>query len=117
MSSRLIAVRVWPLPLDLTEDQLREIHLALVEAAKSIPFFRIESEQDFTVGFPRDMMAYGLGSDIVIEALCDIENVRSTEGKTIGDLGLALRSAVKRFYPNAKLRSIVIDCYDVTRIG
>ncbi len=60
-------VKVWCLPADLTEGRLRNIHEDILRACICIPELGIHAEKDLTVLFPKDMMKYGLGSEIVIE--------------------------------------------------
>lgn len=62
-------VQVWGLPSELTEEQLQQIHRSIVAEAVSMTEFLIKGEKDMTVLFPPDMMAYGLGSEVVIEVV------------------------------------------------
>ena len=60
-------IKVWCLPADLTEAQLKELFQEIVQAVVANPFLKIKSEEDLLVLFPKDMMSYGLGSEIYVE--------------------------------------------------
>ena len=106
----MLVIKVFPLPLNLTENDLREIHLLTVEVAKSVPALKIKNENDMTVAFPRDLMAYGLGSDIAIEIVilprADDRLLDKSERDT---LTYNLVSAVKAFFPKARVHSYILQ--------
>jgi len=60
-------IKVWCLPADFSEDQLRQLHQAIVQAVISVKELGLKGEEDMVTLFPKDMMAYGLGTEIVIE--------------------------------------------------
>ncbi|PID52219.1 MAG: hypothetical protein CR972_02965 [Candidatus Moraniibacteriota bacterium] len=63
----MLTVKTWCLPADLTEEQLQELHNAIVCAVTSVPETRVSSENDMLNLFPEDKMRYGLGTEILVE--------------------------------------------------
>jgi len=59
-------VKVWCLP-EITEKELRNLFREIVTALCSIESLGIDNETDLIVLFPKDMMKYGLGTEIVVE--------------------------------------------------
>lgn len=94
----MLVVKVWCLSVDSTEKQLRNIHQKIVTAATGIPGLHIKEEKDICVLFPKDMMSYGLGQEIIIEVsnigVGAIENY-------IGLMADSFASALKEFFPHS----------------
>lgn len=63
----MITVKVWCLPANETEEQLRELHKSIVRAMQDLPPLEIVDENDMLVLFVPDMMKYGLGNEILVE--------------------------------------------------
>jgi len=59
-------IKVWCLPKS-SEAELNALHKSLVAAALQVDELGLKDENDFTMLFPRDMMAYGLGQEIIVE--------------------------------------------------
>lgn len=62
-----VLLKVWCLPKELTEEQLKELFRSLLEAAKDVPNTGVFNENDITILFPADRMEWGLGDDIIAE--------------------------------------------------
>ncbi|MBP6974563.1 MAG: hypothetical protein KBB54_01320 [Candidatus Pacebacteria bacterium] len=60
-------IKTWCLP-KMEEKELHDLHNALVAAVVSIEELGYKSEKDMTLLYPSDLMQYGLGTDIVVEA-------------------------------------------------
>ncbi len=103
-------IKVWCLPNNLTEEKLREVHQEIVRAAVSVKELGLKDEGDILTLFPKDMMNYGLGTEIAIEVaeLWEMpertDEVRATLAKQLGE-------AVSRHFPTAK-----VMCY-ITPFG
>lgn len=65
MPASRLTVKVWCLPRQ-TEAKLKSLHQVLVEAVAKLNL-GVKGEDDMIVLFPSDMMAYGLGSEILVE--------------------------------------------------
>ena len=64
----LPTVKIWCLPEDLGEEKLLELHNCIVKLIiMNFGSFGIKDERDTLNLFPRDLMHYGLGSEIKIE--------------------------------------------------
>ncbi len=89
-------VKVYLLPSEWDEAKLQAFHSALVNAAKTVEDFGIESEEDLITLFPRDQMEKGLGTEILVEV--DVPKILDcldgTLARTIGE-------TVSRFLPKA----------------
>jgi hypothetical protein len=60
-------VKTWCLPEDINEEKLLVLHQGIVRVLKSFPQTGVKDEQDVLNLFPRDLMTYGLGTEIKIE--------------------------------------------------
>jgi hypothetical protein len=60
-------IKVYLLPATWGEADYHRYFKELLRAACSVNSLRVRSENDFLVLFPKDAMAYGVGTEIVIE--------------------------------------------------
>jgi len=72
----------------------------------SVKEFGVTDEKSMTTLFPKDMMVYGLGTEIVIEVL----SRRSSRVQSItrARLAMVLVSAVCEFFPKAMVECLVL---------
>ena len=96
-------IKVWCLPADQTEDDLRTLHQMIVEAVISVRELGLKDQNDMTVLFPTDMMRYGLGEEIIVEIEMFEKPERLSEVKQ--RLAQNIGMAVKMRYPKAKVES------------
>jgi len=80
-----LIVRVSCLPGNLTEDYLRFLHQKIVGV--SVKAYGIRDETSMLALFPKDMMTYGLGTEIFVEVIIlkaseDIWGVRASQLRT-----------------------------------
>jgi hypothetical protein len=61
-------IKVWCLPDNLSQERLENLMRKVLRMMSSAPATNIKEENDFLILFPRDMMTFGLGSEILIEA-------------------------------------------------
>jgi hypothetical protein len=99
-------IKVWCLPADRTEDDLRRLHQGIVAAVLSVPEPGLRSEHEMVCLFPPDLMQYGLGEEIVVEVTglfekpeCTLE-VRNQLAQSIGE-------RVETLYPEAMVEVFV----------
>lgn len=59
-------ITAYLLPGHWSEKDYNQYFKELLRAARSVPSLRVQSEQDFIVLFPKDLMVYGVGTEIVI---------------------------------------------------
>ncbi|KKR65633.1 MAG: hypothetical protein UU06_C0014G0011 [Parcubacteria group bacterium GW2011_GWB1_40_5] len=99
-------VKVWGLPADISEDTLRAIHKSIVAATMSVEEFGVTDEKSMTTLFPKDMMTYGLGTEIIIEVL----SRRSAKVRPVtrDRLAAILVSAVCPFFPDAMVECLIL---------
>lgn len=94
-------ITVWCLP-DAHEKTFNDLHKAIVGAVlKWCPY--LKGEQDMTVLFPSDKMAYGLGTDVPI----DVERMNRSSLEERKGLARDLVEVVRRFLPEALVECIV----------
>ena len=99
-------IEVWCLPKQ-TQDQLRALHKAIVNAVVSIEFLGLKDENDMTTLFPLDAMQYGLGTDIILKTWGLLRRpertleVRECLAETLG-------RRISGFFPEAKVESFVL---------
>ena len=99
-------LKIWCLPAGQTEEKLNALHKAIVKAIVSISELGLKTEKDITCLFVPDLMAYGLGEEIIIEidGLFDkperTEDVKQRLAESVG-------KSVKELYPNAKVECFV----------
>ena len=99
-------IKVWCLPADLSEERLRELHKAIVGAAVRVHELGLRGEDDMVTLFPKDMMSYGLGTEIVIEVTELCETPESTD-EVRKKFARHLVSIVKVMFPNAQVMSYI----------
>lgn len=98
-------IKIWCLPEGLHELSLKTLHREVVAAAVSVEALGLRGEEDMTVLFPPDMMKYGLGTDIVIEAVIARKPERTIEVKN--ELARKLGKVVQKMYPDARVGCFV----------
>ncbi|MDQ5949026.1 MAG: hypothetical protein QG589_152 [Patescibacteria group bacterium] len=99
-------IKVWCLPASQTEDNLRDLHKAIVKAVVAQTELGLKDENDMTCLFPPDQMQYGLGAEVIVEVLgLFTKPARTWEVKQL--LAERLGDAVKVLYPNAKVEVFV----------
>lgn len=67
MRETIPTAKIWCLPGDITKSQLESLHKGIVNVMASFSDTGVKDERDMLNLFPRDLMAYGLGSEIKIE--------------------------------------------------
>ena len=105
----MLTIKTWCLPADLSEKKLNELHNAIVKSVVDVPETCVKSEYDMINLFPKDMMIYGLGNEIIIEITkvpkkCDYRNC--------GILADSVSRAVKRLFPKAKIECEALPVND-----
>ena len=99
-------IKVWCLPASQTEENLRELHKAIVKTVVARTELGLKDENDMTCLFPPDQMQYGLGSEVIVEVSgLFMKAERTWDVKQL--LAEALGDAVKALYPNAKVEVFV----------
>jgi len=99
-------IKVWCLPANQTEENLRALHSAIVAAVIEVNELGLKDQNDMTCLFPPDLMKYGLGEEIIIEVtgLFDrperTDEVRQRLARNVGE-------AVHLLYPEAKVECLV----------
>lgn len=94
-----------------SEKDLQRLHKAIVQALVGIKELNVFGEQDITCLFPRDMMKYGLGTEIVISVDgLFIKPERTPEVRK--RLAHGLGKAVKKLFPKAKLVECFVHPFD-----
>ncbi len=86
-------VTVWGLP-EMGEEELKHLHLEIVEECAEHPILQVQKQQDMQVWFPPDLMKHGLGTDISVTVEPQPDRARSVESsadeyivfKTIADM-------------------------------
>lgn len=105
----MLTIKTWCLPNDLSEEELNNLHEAIVYAVISIPEVGVKDESKMLNLFPKDMMGYGLGTEIVIE----ITKVPVNCSRIIlNKLAKSVTLAVRRMLPKAR----VLEC-EATKIN
>lgn len=94
-------IKVWCLPAELKEDDLRQLHRQMVNAVVSVRELGLKDQNDMTILFPVDMMKYGLGEEIIVEVEMFERPERAPEVKKrlVANLGFVL----KMHFPKAKV--------------
>lgn len=99
-------IKVWCLPANQSEEDLRKLHKTIVAAVIGVSELGLKDQNDMTCLFPPDLMKYGLGEEIIIEVtgLFDkperTDEVRQKLAKSIGE-------GVQALYPDAKIECSV----------
>jgi hypothetical protein len=92
-------IKVWCLPADSNEEQLKKLHENLVKQMSYFKESGVESENDMLNLFPSDLMKYGLGSEIKIE-ITDLPWACKDE---MNLLAREICIAVRTIFPHAKI--------------
>lgn len=111
----MLVIKVWCLPV-LSQDALQNLFKEIVAAViATVPTPGVKNENDMLVLFPADLMAYGLGKEILVEI--DDSAVVSNGYYPTGSLQLArnVRRAVAQHCPSANIIVRDVDSSDVTR--
>lgn len=87
-------VQIWPLP-PLTEKELQQLLSDILVACNKSPL-KTRSEEEVVIGFNKDLMEYGLGTDLVIDVGYPYSNPDSEDDcfKTASEIG----EAVAKFF-------------------
>jgi hypothetical protein len=101
----MLIIKVWCLP-KLEEEKLQELHKGLVAAAVAVEEFGVHDEHDMVNLFPPDMMSYGLGSEIIVEAM-EVAHLPFAPPHAYYRLGRELEGAVRGMFPSAIVHVIV----------
>ncbi len=107
-------IKVWCLPKS-TEEKLKALFDSIIEGAVSIKDLGFKGEEDNTVLFPVDMMSYGLGIDIIIEA--GSQAFMRCSQATRDRFAEAMVTAVSRHFPEAKVECFAYPYYVGTTCG
>jgi len=99
MEKIIPTVKTWCLREDLSERQLLAIHQGIVNVMVSFPETGVKDEQDMLNLFPRDLMVYGLGSEIKIE----ITDLPLCEKEIRDRIAFEVGIFVKNYFPVAKV--------------
>ncbi len=98
-------IKVWCLP-NLEEAKLNRLFKQIVRAVEGVKELGITGEQSMTILFPVDQMAYGLGTEIIIEVTGLFEKPERTSGVR-QRLAKKLGFVVKRYFPKANIECFV----------
>ncbi len=95
----MLTVKVYNLP-QTGEDELMELHKAIVGSVRSIPQLGIEDQGQMMTLFPKDMMYFGSGNTILVE----ITELASKKFFTYSDtLAKNVGEAVSRHFTTAQV--------------
>jgi len=89
-------IKVWPVPR-LTEQQLRELFFNIVRVCQLVPQLHVYDEDDVIVGFPKDAMMFGLGTELVVEVGVPSNLTNITEERCQG-IATEIGHAVRAFF-------------------
>ncbi|MEX0919345.1 MAG: hypothetical protein WDZ64_01180 [Parcubacteria group bacterium] len=103
-------IKVWCLP-DTEESKLNELHQEIVRAVVSIEEIGVKSEKDITCLFPTDMMKYGLGTEIIVEATGLYEKPERTD-EVRQRLAESIGKAVQRQFPDTELVEVFVHPFN-----
>jgi hypothetical protein len=99
-------VKVWCLPDYLSEKDLRAIHKDIVAGAVSVPEVGVRDETSMTVLFPKDMMSYGLGTEVIIEVTSGAFGERNLGVEVRNRFATAMVHAVLKH-----IKGVMIECF------
>ena len=78
-------IQVWPLP-SLTQPEFEELFNDIVRTCQKIERLAVKDQNDLIVGFPKDLMEYGLGLDIIVQVFVPLvipaQNLNAGENQT-----------------------------------
>lgn len=106
-------IKVWCLPADQSEQNLRKLHQAIVASMVGIPELELKGENDMVCVFPPDLMKYGLGDEIIIEVTRVIikHEERRSSFRVCDEIEVKLENCIRRLYPDAKVVECTVDLY------
>ncbi len=99
-------IKVWCLPENQKEEDLRRLHQNIVAGVVSVPELGLQDEKSVTCLFIPDMMQYGLGSEIVVEVTGLFEKPERTQ-QVRRLLAAAIGGRVKGLYHKATVEVFV----------
>jgi len=106
MKQIIPTVKVWCLPGDLDQKELQSLFQAIVKTLIDFPT-GIAGEGDVLVLFPKDMMEYGLGTEIKIE----ITDLPESAGKILSWLATATGQLLQCRFLEANVYCTA-DCFN-----
>lgn len=99
-------IKVWCLPAGQTEEDLNRLHKAIVKAVVSVSELGLTNENEMTCLFVPDLMAYGLGEEIIIEVTGLYDKPERTESVK-QHLAEVIGKSVKALYSKAKVECFI----------
>ncbi|MEK7201343.1 MAG: hypothetical protein AAB737_01785 [Patescibacteria group bacterium] len=108
-------IKVWCLPPQ-SEEQLKALFDSIIAATVSVRGFNFKGMTDTTVLFPSDMMSFGIGTDICIEAGSQAFAPSKVGQEERNAFAQAMVGAVAKHFPKAKIECIAfsynsgVDC-------
>ncbi len=99
-------IKVWCLPANQSEHELRMLHKIIVGAVISVKELGLKDQNDMTCLFPPDLMKYGLGEEIIVEVTGLFDKPERTD-EVRQRLAKELGEAIHILYPNAKVECTV----------
>jgi len=109
-------IKVWCLPKS-SEEKLKDLFDSIIEGAVSVKELGLKGEEDNTVLFPPDMMSYGLGTEIIIEAKSRGFVPEKCSQATRDRFAEAMVTAVSKHFPKAKVECFADPYYVGTTCG
>jgi hypothetical protein len=97
-------IKIWCLP-ECAEEKLTQIFKSIVSAVEGVPELGLKGERSMTVLFPKDMMEYGLGTEIIIEVTGLVDKPERTR-EVRNRLAEQLGQVIKSNFPKA-----MVECY------
>lgn len=99
----MLVIKVWCLPTQ-KEEELRELHKAIVAAVVETNLIEVKNQNDMVVLFPSDLMKYGLGEEIIVE----IGGLQRREGFSMSEcLAERVGKAIQSSYPKARVECFI----------
>jgi phenylpyruvate tautomerase PptA (4-oxalocrotonate tautomerase family) len=99
-------IKVWCLPLDQKQKDLKRLYSKIVKAVTSVSELDLKDGKDMTILFVPDLMEYGLGAEIIVEISGLFERPERTP-EVLQRLAENVGSAVKELYPKAKVECFI----------
>lgn len=91
-------IKIWCLPPQQTEQDLNRLHQAIVTAVVGVTELGLKDETEMTCLFVPDLMAYGLGDEIIVEITGLFEKPERTK-EVLQRLAENVGKAVQKLYP------------------
>jgi hypothetical protein len=98
----VLTIKVWCLQGDLAQKMYEDLHKKLVAAMVDIKHLNIRDENDLLVLFPKDLMQYGLGNELLIE-FGGSPQLEGQYDRWYSVVGERLALTVKYLFPNARI--------------